>query len=165
MRIGPDGVLWFSSGTNFYRATTHATFVGKLPRALDGILMLPDGTLLLNAHKLVWRAGFGPLGMQLTTLIENVRGFGGMRSAVTIDRSMHATHRFLDTGESITRDSTSVTAAAVNDDVIALYVAGSEPRIDIYENRVPQDPRQLHAWIDSATNAVLKPGSDDLTWR
>ncbi|HEY5922074.1 MAG TPA: serine/threonine-protein kinase [Kofleriaceae bacterium] len=160
-----DGTVYFTIGAELYRVDHALRLLGTLPTKPDLIGTLEDGTVVASSRTRLWRISTAAGALQVTTLAENVRALGGKRSAISIDGFYLATQKYLDTGEEVTRKSRGMIGAIVEDDCVVLYIGGSQPRIEVYEDTVPQDPKQLHAWIETATNAVLEPGSDDLTWR
>jgi predicted Ser/Thr protein kinase len=165
MILEHDGTIWCAIGSRLYRGTHTIALFGTLPSDVDSFGVLQDGSVLATSGKVIWRIGGYPGAMQLTTLSEHMRATGGTRSVVAVDGFATATQKYLDTGEEVTRYSRGAIGAMVDDSCIVLYVGQSKSHIELYEDPVPQDPNQLHAWIDTATNAVLEPGSDDLTWR
>ena len=51
------------------------------------------------------------------------------------------------------------------DRVFAVVRSTDVVRIDLYTDPVPADPVALQAWLRGATNAVVEPGNDAVTWR
>jgi outer membrane protein assembly factor BamB len=165
LSISRDGVTWFGHGRKLYRADHEVRLVGTLPATIESVYELDDGTIVATSISTVWHVTDSPTGMRFAMLVENLRAIGSGRTAVSISDFTLAKLHYLDTGEQVTHAARSALGAIANDNLLGLYIGSRDPTVLLYTDPVPQDPQQLHAWIDSATNAVLEPGSDDLLWR
>jgi len=167
MLVGNADALWLAHGPELYRAVRGSSrLVARLDRNIQWIgVMLDDIAIVATDDSALWAVTpDGTVERRSMTLTANVT-LGGSRLGAAVNDESSVSRLYLDTGERLDLVTYDATTALVDDR--SLIVLRQTPRmfVDIYDDTVPQDPTKLYAWIDSATNAVLRPGSDDTRWR
>jgi hypothetical protein len=166
LAVADDGSVWFSIGTQLHRwAGAGPRLVTAWPELRHVMGFLPDGAALaLATNTAAWTVTPGG-ALRRVTAPSRLVVFGGTRSLGTLDVPTNVTLAYLDTGERIVRSIRDAIGVAVDDRGLVVIRGATRGQLQLYQDPVPADPTKLRAWIDAATNAVIEPGGDELTWR
>jgi hypothetical protein len=162
-----DGTVWFSLGRALWRwdGARPPVRVVELPKDIVIGTLLGDGSFAVGlADHSVWRANERRV-VALAAAADRTVVFGHHGDGVTIEGNGRAVVRYLGSGESLVHQlgapiRTVVPGAAARG--VAFQIGNIAA---FYEDPVPDDVTRLDAWIASATNAVIEPESDALTWQ
>jgi hypothetical protein len=166
LAVAGDGAVWFTIGAQLHRwsdAGVRQIAIAPAPMAVIGFLA--DGTAVARTQDHAgWTVTPGGTLRRATEPSRRIV-FGEPRVAATMDPGASVTSTYLDSGERIVRHLRDPIAIAADDRGLAVIRGSTGERLELYQDPVPADPSQLHAWIDAATNAVVDPDRDALTWR
>jgi WD40 repeat protein len=162
--LSATGDVWFTSGNDVLHSDGKtSTPIGTFPVGIYDLGGLGDGTAgLVAKDNSVW---------QLTRQGPVVRGQSGQRVGTlgahtmsSVEGGYHIETLFLETGERIVRLAPGLIFKVVHAGRALVAQSPGDSSALVYESTVPDDPAQLRAWIDRATNAAVGAG-DALVWR
>jgi hypothetical protein len=164
--VAGDGAVWFTIGAELHRwGDAGARRVATAPGWIAVIGSLEGGAAVARTRDNAgWTVTPGGVMRRATEPSRHIV-FGEPRVVATMDRGPTVTSTFLDSGERIVRHIRDAIAIAADERGLAVIRGASGERLELYRDPVPADPRALHAWIEAATNAVVDPDRDALTWR
>jgi hypothetical protein len=166
LAVAGDGSVWISLGEQLHRwGGAGLQPVATAPAWVAMIGFLPDGAAVVRTRDNAgWTVTPGGVLRRATEPARRI-AFGAPRVAATLDLGPTVTMKYLDSGERIVRRIRDAGAIAADDRGLAVIRGGTGERLELYQDPVPAEPGRLHAWIDAATNAVVDPDRDALTWR
>jgi hypothetical protein len=166
LAVAGDGTVWLTIGAQLHRwSDAGVRQLAVAPAAISVIGFLADGTAVVRTRDNAgWTVTPGGTLRRATEPSRRIV-FGDPRVAATMDLATSVTSTYLDSGERIVRHLRGSIAIAADDRGLAVIRGTTGERLELYQDPVPADPSKLHAWIDAATNAVVDPDRDALTWR
>jgi hypothetical protein len=166
--VSPAGIIWMMSGSDIYRSDGRT--VAKIATMQGSIVVVAalydDAAAVLLRDASIWYANAAGLTLRAeAATVQRVSALA-QRTVAVVDAGHTVDQIFLDTGERIRRRAPDLTIAlSFGRDVRELAAQVTDQGVFIYEATVPDDPAALHAWLASATNAVIAHDRDALSWR